>query len=107
MRFFIKAINMGILRPYLLFILMVAISLGSCSLKRDVVIDQQEQDKRLEQRYQESEKIIDDARKRHYNMQNRETKQRMRETKRQSNEWNRGRPPFYIRWYRSVVSWFR
>ena len=98
---------MGTIRSYLLFLLVMLIVLGGCSSQRRTVLDQQKQERRLEQRYQESEKILDEAKKSHYNMQTPETRRRMRETRRESDNWARGRPPFYIRWYRSVVSLFK
>ena len=107
MRFLKKAICMGTIRSYLLFVLMTSIILGGCGSKRRTVIDRQEQERRMEQRYQESEKILEDARKKHYNMQTPDTQRRMRETRKKSDNWTRGKPPFYIRWYRSVVSLFK
>ncbi|GEM_PF-3464308 len=93
---------------YTLFIiLLVLLPLGSCGPKSQAGRTQAEQEKKIEQRRQEGDRIMREARQRHMNAQSPEVRQRMKETRRKSDRLNnRRREPFYMRWYRTLTGWW-
>ncbi len=100
---------MGVLRLHILvlFILLMLMFLVSCGTSRPVAMDQRRVERDMEQRYRESEILLEQARQRHYEMQTPETQKRMDETRRKSDVWNRGGVPFYVKWYWAVISLLR
>ncbi len=102
-----KTINMGKFRLHILVLLIFAMLLGSCTPQYQVTREQRKQERRLERRYRESERILEQGRQRHYNMQTPETQRHMGANRIRSQQWNARGAPFYVRWYWSTVSLFK
>ncbi len=93
----------------LFFLLILKVFLiASCCPQRQAARERQKQIDRQEERYREGDRALEEARQKHMEMQSRETRDMMNNTRRKSDQWNKPfRRPFYVRWYRSVVSWFK
>ena len=77
--------------------------LGSCGPKYKAAKRDRER-KRLEaKRKKENDRIMRDARKKHVQMQDKNTRRRMKESRKKSDRLNnQRRDPFYVRWYKAV-----
>jgi Flp pilus assembly protein TadB len=87
----------------LLIFLVVLLPLGSCGTKQKAVKAQKQFDKRMEQRKREGEKALKAGKERHYQIQEKDVQDRMKETRRKSQRLGKNKKePFYNRWYRSI-----
>ena len=98
---------MSIHRLFSFVVLIFVMFLGSCGSQYEMIKAQQERDKENQERYEEGEKILERQREEHYELQTPETQERMKQTARKSKKWNLQHEPFYVRWYWTVVFWFR
>ncbi len=91
-------------RQYFLFFCVLLLPLGACGPKYQAAKSQRQLERRMEQRKKEGERAMSQARQRHSRVQDKQTQQRMKQTRRQSDNLinNKGKRPFYIRWYESI-----
>lgn len=88
---------------YLFLALIILMPLGGCLTKGQATRAQRQTERNMQERRSEGERIMQDAQKRHKNMQGRDTRQRMRETYRKGERLRENRrEPFFIRWISSV-----
>jgi len=86
----------------ILLALIILMPFTGCISKSEATRAQREANRNMELRRQEGERIMRDAQKRHKKVQGRETRQRMRETRRKSDRlMENRREPFFIRWITS------
>lgn len=87
--------------------------LGSCSSQYQTRRAQREHERRMQEYSDDSgdkrefNRQYRQAKQEHLNKQTRETQKRIRRTERKSESWHMRSTPFYKRWYRDVVSFFR
>lgn len=96
---------------YFFSLLLLATPMQSCSSAYKAARAQKKAEKAEQKRKEESDKIMEQARQRHMSMQDRSTRQRMKATKKRSdnliNANNRRQKPFFlVRWYRAIVDKF-
>jgi hypothetical protein len=90
-------------RIYLMAVFILMLPISSCGSKYKAVKAQKQQEKRLVQRKKEGERALLKGKQRHNAVQSKDTKKRMKETRRKSNSLGSNRKsPFYKRWYDSV-----
>jgi len=96
--------NRGKLPVLLIALFLIAVPVTSCGPKYKAAKAQKEHERRMELRREEGEKALQRGKERHWEIQTKETRERMKETRRQSQRLNNIRKePFYIRWYRAII----
>lgn len=89
-----------ILFRLILFILVIALTLPSCSRRSRPGQQQRRVENLQKERQKEAEELYKEAVKRHQSIQTRETRKRMRQSAREAKRIREGRPvPFYRRWF--------
>ncbi len=91
----------------LIFCSVLAMPSQSCSTAYKARKEQRQAEKREEKRKEESDQIMEKAREKHMQMQSKETRKRMKESRRKSDAMlnNRSKKPFFlIRWYRALLN---
>lgn len=92
---------------FLVFFSVLAMPSQSCSSTYKARKEQRQAEKREEKRKEESDKIMEKAREKHMQMQSKETRKRMKESRRKSDAMlnNRSKKPFFlVRWYRALMN---
>lgn len=88
---------------YVIISLLILLPLSSCGPTYKAARTQRQTERRLDQRKQEGERTLLQGQKQHINAQSRETRKRMKQTRRHSQRLNNNRRiPFYKRWYYSL-----
>ncbi len=91
----------GYYRQTLFIILLLALTLSSCSRHTRTSKKQRQVENLQKERKKEAEELYKEAVKRHKEIQTRETRKRMRQSARESKRVREGRSePFYRRWFR-------
>jgi len=88
---------------YVTIALLLFLPLMSCGPQYKAAKEQRQQEKRIEERRVAGERTLNDGKKRHLQTQSRETRKRMKQSRRQSERLNKNkRIPFYKRWYNAL-----
>ncbi len=88
---------------YVIISLLILLPLSSCGPNYKATRAQRQTERQQEQRRQEGERTLLRGKKQHINAQSRETRKRMKQTRRHSQRLNNNRRiPFYKRWLNSL-----
>jgi hypothetical protein len=91
------------LKHYVTIILLLFLPLVSCGPQYKAAKEQRQQEKRIEERRIAGERSLNEGKKRHLQTQSRETRKRMKQSRRQSERLNKNKKiPFYKRWFNAL-----
>ncbi len=91
------------LRYYVIIALLLLLPLSSCGPQYKAARTERQTEKKKEKRRMEGEKAMQKAKEDHIKAQSKDTRKRMKETRRKSRRVNNYRKePFYERWYKAI-----